>query len=160
MAGKESTGPGKAAEDATPKAEAAKAETAKAETHQAETPTIEVPKIKAGAPGTSGGAAPAQATPRPAEKKAAGPGDGVADAMARWQNEPLRFLSQRLDRQIDHMGALLACRSPGELFELETRFTMQAMQDYLDETHRLFEHATEFGSGFISAWQESGPPRA
>lgn len=158
MAGKESTGPGKAAEGATPKAEAAKAETAKAETHQAETPTIEVPKIKAGAPGTGGGAAPAQATPRPAEKKAAGP--GVADAMARWQNEPLRFLSQRLDRQIDHMGALLACRSPGELFELETRFTMQAMQDYLDETHRLFEHATEFGSGFISAWQESGRPRA
>lgn len=134
MAGKESTGPGKAAEGGTPKAE-----THKAETHRAETYRAETPKVEAGAPGTGG--------------------DGAANAMARWQNEPLRFLSYRLDRQIDHMSALLACRSPGELFEVETRFTMQAMQDYLDETHRLFEHAAEFGSGFMSAWQESGRPR-
>ncbi|MFC4670441.1 phasin family protein [Seohaeicola nanhaiensis] len=57
--------------------------------------------------------------------------------------ESARFLSARLRADVAAQQAMLACRSPAELFQVQTEFCSTALQDYANEAARIGRKMTE-----------------
>lgn len=88
------------------------------------------------------------ATPRKT-KGAAGAGASAMAAMmaaspvaARaWMdifNEGTRFMADRLQQNLETQKAMLACRSPSDVLQVQSSFVSGAMEQYADEARRLF----------------------
>ena len=53
--------------------------------------------------------------------------------------ESTRFVADRLQQDVETQKAILACKSPAELLQVQSEFFESAMQQYADQTKRLFE---------------------
>lgn len=53
--------------------------------------------------------------------------------------ESTRFVSDRLQQDLEAQRAILACRTPDELMDVQAKFFKEAMTQYLDEATRLYE---------------------
>jgi len=66
-------------------------------------------------------------------------------------NESARFVSERLREDLSTQTAMLQCKSPVELVQLQSEFIRKAVEQYTEESMRLFEimreAAAEAGSG-------------
>ncbi len=79
-----------------------------------------------------GSAAATPSTPKVAFNPAA--------PMAAWMEvmqESARFITDRLQTDIETQQAMLACRTPAELMQVQTEFFQTAMQQYAEEAQRL-----------------------
>jgi phasin family protein len=53
--------------------------------------------------------------------------------------ESSRFLTDRLQQDFETQKAMLACKNPGELLELQAEFLRSAIEQYSDYTNRFFQ---------------------
>jgi hypothetical protein len=54
-------------------------------------------------------------------------------------SESARFMTERLRTDMETQKALVACRTPAELVEVQGEFLTTAMQQYADEAARMLE---------------------
>jgi hypothetical protein len=57
--------------------------------------------------------------------------------------EGARFMAKRLQQDVETQKALLACKSPAELMQVQTEFFKTAAEQYADYTTRLFKGAAQ-----------------
>ena len=57
--------------------------------------------------------------------------------------ESARFMTTRLQHDVETQKALLACKSPSELMEVQTAFFKTAVAQYSDYTTRLYTNAEQ-----------------
>lgn len=71
-------------------------------------------------------------------------------------SESTRFVSERLQNDLETQQALLRCKNPAELVRLQSEFFRKAVEQYTSEAHRLFEimtgAATEAAKGVRSPY--------
>ncbi len=68
------------------------------------------------------------------------------EAMESWQEiatEWGRFVTDRLQKDIETQRAMLDCRSPSELMKVQTEFYQTAIQQYSEEAMRLMQMMSE-----------------
>lgn len=63
----------------------------------------------------------------------------VAKAWMDLMSESMRFMSDRLHSDMETQKALLACKTPAELMEVQTAFLQGAVKDYADEAARVMD---------------------
>lgn len=56
-----------------------------------------------------------------------------------WMTESARFVSARLQQDMQAQQAMLNCRTPMELVQVQTEFYQKAMTQYTEETARLMK---------------------
>ena len=66
----------------------------------------------------------------------------IARAWSEIMSEGARFLSKRLQEDLETQKALLACRTPADVVQVQTEFFRKAMEQYTAETQRMFEIMT------------------
>ncbi len=71
-------------------------------------------------------------------------------------SESTRFISDRLQKDLETQKALLKCKSPTELIEVQSEFFKTAMEQYAAEATRLFAMMTQAGEDTI---EEAGKSR-
>ncbi len=54
-------------------------------------------------------------------------------------SESSRFVTDRLQHDMETQKALLACKTPAELLQVQSSFFKTAMEQYADEANRLFK---------------------
>ena len=54
-------------------------------------------------------------------------------------NESARFVSERLREDLSTQTAMLRCKSPVELVQVQSEFIRKAVEQYTEESMRLFE---------------------
>ena len=59
------------------------------------------------------------------------------------QQEELRFLARRLERDVQHQGDMAGCRSPSEAAEILSAFIRTMVEDYTDNGRRLADATGE-----------------
>lgn len=59
-----------------------------------------------------------------------------------FMSESARFLTQRLHQDMDVQKAMMACKSPTELLQLQSAFLKTAMDQYTDYATRIQEMMT------------------
>ncbi len=62
----------------------------------------------------------------------------MAKAWIEMMTESARFLSNRLQQDLETQKAMLACKTPAELVEVQSEFVRNAMADYSAEAQRMF----------------------
>jgi hypothetical protein len=62
--------------------------------------------------------------------------------LLRWQNELLRFASERLRNDTEFGRSLIGCRDWTDASRLQQAWLSNTLQDYVEETGRLFRLAT------------------
>jgi hypothetical protein len=63
----------------------------------------------------------------------------LAKAWTDIMSESARFMTERLKTDLETQKALMACRTPAELMEVQASFLNTAVQQYADEAARMFE---------------------
>lgn len=66
-----------------------------------------------------------------------------------WQDiltESARFMTERLQKDMETQKAMLACKSPAELMQVQADFYQQAMSDYSEEANRMFQLMSQTGA--------------
>lgn len=66
-----------------------------------------------------------------------------------WQDiltESARFMTERLQKDMETQKALLSCKSPTELMQLQTEFYQEALSDYTEQTTRMLQLMSQTGS--------------
>ena len=58
-------------------------------------------------------------------------------------NESARFVQERIKHDIETQQAMLKCKTPGELMEVQNAFYQTAMQQYAEEAAKLFRMMTD-----------------
>lgn len=53
--------------------------------------------------------------------------------------ESMRFVTERLEKDLEAQRAMLACRTPQELMQAQSDFMQKAFTDYTEETRRMME---------------------
>lgn len=53
--------------------------------------------------------------------------------------ESSRFVADRLQRDLETQKAMLACKSPAELLQIQSEFFQTAMEQYTNEAVRLYK---------------------
>ena len=53
--------------------------------------------------------------------------------------EGARFMTERLQKDIELQARLLSCRTPPELMQVQSDFMKQAMEQYAEEASRYFK---------------------
>ena len=62
-------------------------------------------------------------------------------ALEPWKNivtQSTQFVANRLEHDLETQQALLDCRTPTELLEIQTQYFQKAMQDYTAQASRVF----------------------
>lgn len=67
----------------------------------------------------------------------------LAKTWATVMNESARFLSERLQEDMEAQKALLACKTPAEVVKVQSEFFRKAMVQYSDEAQRMFRIMTD-----------------
>jgi hypothetical protein len=57
--------------------------------------------------------------------------------------ESTRFVSERLQNDLETQRAMLRCQSPADLMQVQSDFFRKAMEQYGSEAQRLFQIMTE-----------------
>jgi hypothetical protein len=57
--------------------------------------------------------------------------------------ESTRFVSERLQNDLETQRAMLRCQSPADLMQVQSEFFRKAMEQYSSEAQRLYEIMTE-----------------
>ena len=57
--------------------------------------------------------------------------------------ESTRFVSERLQNDLETQRAMLRCQSPADLVQVQSEFFRKAMEQYSSEAQRLFQIMTE-----------------
>jgi Phasin protein len=65
--------------------------------------------------------------------------------------ESARFVTQRLEQDMDLLAKMRACRSPLELLQLQSAFMQRALVDYMQEAGKLADMETAAGVSEIEA---------
>lgn len=73
-------------------------------------------------------------------------GNTVMSACSQMQQEGMRFMSHRIEADLDHQRSLTGCRSPEEAINLVSSFAKTLVGDYADETRRMVDAASEIQS--------------
>lgn len=81
-------------------------------------------------------------TPQPSSSD---PMQAWQDGMAQWS----AFLTRRVQHLADTQEAMLSCKSPAELMQLQTEFMQTAVQDYAEETGAFWQRMS---GGTILPW--------
>jgi hypothetical protein len=63
----------------------------------------------------------------------------LAKAWTDMMSESARFMAERLETDIETQKALMACRTPAALMEVQSAFLNTAVQQYADQAARMFE---------------------
>ncbi len=63
----------------------------------------------------------------------------LARAMMDMMTESARFVTDRLQADMKTQKALMACRTPAQLMEVQTEFLNTAMQQYADQAARVVD---------------------
>ena len=70
-------------------------------------------------------------------------------------SETASFLTERLQQDIDTQKAMLTCKSPAELLQVQAEFIRSAMEQYMDYATRLYTTmsaaAGDAGKGALSS---------
>lgn len=56
--------------------------------------------------------------------------------------ESTRFVSERLQNDLETQKAMLRCQTPTELMQLQSEFFRKTVEQYTTEAHRVFEMMT------------------
>lgn len=62
----------------------------------------------------------------------------MAKAWIAMMSESTRFVTERLRQDMELQQALMACKNPADLVQLQSEFYTKAMAQYLDETAKMF----------------------
>ncbi|WP_372884578.1 phasin family protein [Shimia sp.] len=65
-----------------------------------------------------------------------------------WQDvlqESARFITERLQKDLETQQAMLGCKSPAELLQLQTDFYQSALADYTEQTTRMLKLMSKAG---------------
>lgn len=92
---------------------------------------------------------------KPQDKKTQDP-KAMADAMTAftpmaagvWQEimqESARFVTERLQKDLETQQAMLSCKSPAELLQLQADFFQSALSDYTEEATRMLKLMSKTG---------------
>ena len=79
-------------------------------------------------------------TKKPEETNAAAALNPMAATL--WQDvlqESARFMTERLQKDLETQQAMLSCKSPAELLQLQADFYQSALADYTEETTRMLK---------------------
>lgn len=79
-------------------------------------------------------------------------------AMQAWLevfSESARFISDRMQQDLETQRAMLACKSPAELMQVQAEFYKAAMDQYAREAARLYEMMAKATQGSL---REAGAP--
>ena len=63
--------------------------------------------------------------------------------------ESTRFVSERLQNDLETQRAMLRCQSPADLVQVQSEFFRKAMEQYSSEAQRLFQIMTEATSDTV-----------
>ena len=58
-------------------------------------------------------------------------------------SETTRFISERLQNDLETQQALLRCKTPADLVQLQSEFFRRAVEQYTSEAQRMFDIMTE-----------------
>ena len=75
----------------------------------------------------------------------------LAKAWTEVMTESARFVSERLQHDIETQKVILACKTPAEVMQVQSEFFRKAMQDYSEEAQRMYHIMT--GAGVDAATQ-------
>ena len=64
-------------------------------------------------------------------------------------SEGTRFVTNRLEQDIETQKALLQCKTPSELIEVQSAFFKAALEQYSSEATRLFQMMSKAGEDTI-----------
>ncbi|WP_172676994.1 phasin family protein [Aestuariivita boseongensis] len=79
-------------------------------------------------------------------------------SMQAWQEvmtECSRFVMDRLQQDFETQQAILGCKSPAELVQLQTEFYQNAIKQYSEETMRLMQMMSDAAGTAVSEAQSS-----
>lgn len=65
-----------------------------------------------------------------------------------WQDimrESARFMTERLQKDLETQQAMLACKSPAELLQLQAEFYQNTLSDYSQEATRMLKLMSKAG---------------
>lgn len=71
------------------------------------------------------------------------PNPAFAKAWVDIMNESARFLSERLQEDMEAQRALLSCKTPEEVVKVQSDFIFKAMRQYADEAQKMTKIMTE-----------------
>ena len=66
-----------------------------------------------------------------------------------WQEimaESVRFMTERLEKDKETQKALLACKSPTDLMQVQAEFYQEALSDYTEQTTRMLGLMSQTGT--------------
>jgi hypothetical protein len=66
-------------------------------------------------------------------------GQPAAKAWAEVMNESARFVADRLQKDVEAQQALLKCKTPAEVAQVQSEFFQTAIEEYTEEAKRMFE---------------------
>ncbi|MEL7014259.1 MAG: phasin family protein [Pseudomonadota bacterium] len=100
--------------------------------------------------------AKSKAAPKPAAAPDMSPVLGLTTAMMAanpaitkaWtdiMNESARFVSERLQEDMEAQKALMQCKTPADLVVFQSEFVLKAMQQYANEAQRMTKIMTDAG---------------
>jgi hypothetical protein len=81
-------------------------------------------------------------------------GEVYGRALFSWQSELLRFASERLHSDTEFGRSLLGCRDWMDASRLQQSWFSSTLQDYVEETGRLFRLATNLGGDVAETSRE------
>ena len=73
------------------------------------------------------------------------------DSWTKLAGESARFVTQRLEQDMDLLAKVRACKSPLELLQLQSAFMQRALVDYMREATKLADMETAAGVSEIEA---------
>jgi hypothetical protein len=74
-------------------------------------------------------------------------GEAYTKAWLDWQREVMRFVGARLDQDRLTQESLTECRSLADLTKAQADWTLRTARDYLDESTRLTQIASQLVEG-------------
>jgi hypothetical protein len=83
-------------------------------------------------------------------------GKACAKACFAWQEEVMRFASDRLKKDSEFGRSMSTCQNWTDLAKLQQQWAAVAAQDYVAEANRLAQLASEVTQDGIAAWQRNG----
>ena len=66
-----------------------------------------------------------------------------------WQDimeESVRFMTERLEKDVETQKAMLNCKSPTELMQVQADFYQEALSDYTEQTTRMLKLMSQTGA--------------
>lgn len=86
-------------------------------------------------------------------------GQTYAKLLTAWRDEMVGFAEKRLQADLDAMRELAACRSWGEMVELQQSWLTRTVDHYVEQNGRLMERCRELADPETPAPEAKAEPR-